>query len=101
MAYLTYTNTGLTRYLTAEMRDDLKGRNLTFTEIAKLVGEHWQNLSPTEKEPFESQAQTAKDKYNNELADYKKTPQHKKYMQYLQEFKAKYAHQSQGMFGRS
>lgn len=77
------------------MRDDLKGRNLTFTEIAKLVGENWQNLSPEEKEPFETQAQTDKDKYNRDLGDYKKTSNYKKYMVYLQEFKQKHT-QSQG-----
>ncbi len=79
------------------MRDDLKGRNLTFTEIAKLVGEHWQNLSVVEKEPFESQAQTAKDRYNNQLAEYKKTPQYKRYQEYLEDFKSRYAHQSKGL----
>jgi hypothetical protein len=80
------------------MREDLKGRNLTFTEIAKLVGENWQSLAPAEKEPFETQAQTAKDKYNADFAEYKKTPEYKRYMVYLQEFKAKHSHQSQGMF---
>lgn len=83
--------------LKTEMRDDLKGRNLTFTEIAKLVGEHWQNLSLAEKEPYESQAQAAKDKYNNQLAQYKKTPEHKRYLEYLEEFKTRYAHQSKGI----
>ncbi len=78
------------------MRDDLKGRNLTFTEIAKLVGEHWQNLSVVEKEPFESQAQAAKDRYNNQLAEYKKTADYRRYQDYLEEFKSKYAHQSKG-----
>jgi len=77
------------------MRDELKGRNLTFTEIAKLVGENWQSLSQSEKEPFESQAQAIKDKYHSDLAEYKKTPQYKKYMVYLQEFKTKHATQSQ------
>ncbi len=75
------------------MRDDLKGRNLTFTEIAKLVGENWQNLSVVEKEPFESQAQKAKDKFAQELAAYKKTSEYRKYTEYLLNFKAKYAHQ--------
>jgi hypothetical protein len=79
------------------MREDFKGRNLTFTEIAKLVGENWQNLTPSDKEPFERQAQAAKDKYNADLAEYKKTPLYKKYMAYLQEFKAKHSMQSQGM----
>jgi hypothetical protein len=80
------------------MRDELKGRNLTFTEIAKLVGENWQNLSQTEKEPFESQAQAIKDKYHSDLAEYKKTPHYKQYAAYLQEFKAKHAAQSQGTY---
>lgn len=82
----------------AEMREDLKGRNLTFTEIAKLVGENWQNLSAAEKEPYESQAQAVKEKYQRDLADYKKTPHYKRYMQYLQEFKAKHTIQSSGTF---
>lgn len=73
------------------MRDDLKGQNLTFTEIAKLVGENWQSLTQVEKEPFERQAQAAKDKYNHDLAEYKQTPGYKKYLHYLQDFKAKHA----------
>lgn len=72
------------------MRDDLKGQNLTFTEIAKLVGEHWQGLTQAEKEPFERQAQTAKEKYLHDQAVYKQTSEYKKYQQYLQEFKAKH-----------
>ena len=80
------------------MRDELKGRNLTFTEIAKLVGENWQSLSQAEKEPFESQAQAIKDKYHSDLAEYKKTPEYRKYMLYLQDFKAKHASQSQGVY---
>ena len=78
------------------MREDLKGRNLTFTEIAKLVGENWQNLSTLEKEPYESQAQAAKERFNADLANYKKTPEYKIYSEYLQEFKLKYSHQSLG-----
>lgn len=79
------------------MREELKGRNLSFTEIAKLVGENWQNLNSAEKEPFESQAQAIKDKYLSDLAEYKKTAEYRKYMAYLQEFKAKHASPSQGI----
>ncbi|PQE11646.1 hypothetical protein CJF32_00004809 [Rutstroemia sp. NJR-2017a WRK4] len=79
-AYVIFSN---------KMREDLKGRNLSFTEIAKLVGENWQNLSPAEKEPYEHQAFTAKERYNNELAEYKKTQNYKDYSQYLTEFKQK------------
>lgn len=77
------------------MREDLKGRHLSFTEIAKLVGEHWQNLSPQEREPFELQASGVKEKYNNELAEYKKTEQYKEYSRYLIEFKTRQAKQQQ------
>lgn len=76
------------------MREALKGRNLTFTEIAKLVGENWQNLNQAEKEPYESQAQAAKDRYSAQLAEYKKTPMYAKYMDYLHEFKIKHSQQS-------
>ncbi|KAM0142737.1 hypothetical protein ACHAP3_001843 [Botrytis cinerea] len=79
-AYVIFSN---------KMREDLKGRALSFTEIAKLVGENWQNLSPSEKEPYEHQAYTAKERYNNELAEYKKTQSFKDYSQYLADFKQK------------
>ncbi len=74
-----------------EMRVDLKGRHLSFTEIAKLVGENWQSLPPNEKEPYETQAFNMKEQYNTELAEYKKTENHRKYMEYLNEFKEKQA----------
>jgi len=83
-----------------EMREELKGRNLTFTEIAKLVGENWQSLSQAEKEPFESQAQAIKDRYHADLAEYKKTPDFKKYCAYLQDFKAKHSLPPQGTLVR-
>lgn len=79
------------------MREDLKGHNLTFTEIAKLVGENWQSLPPREKEAYESRANSAKEKYHRDLVEYKKTPEYKKYSEYLQEFKEKQAKQNQGM----
>jgi len=78
------------------MRDDLKGRNLSFTEIAKLVGENWQALSPNEKDPFEAQAFAAKEKYNSEMTEYKKTEGYKNYAEYLIEFKEKHPSQQQG-----
>jgi hypothetical protein len=87
-AYVIFSN---------RMREELKGRNLSFTEIAKLVGENWQNLSPSEKEPYEQQAYTAKDKYNNELAEYKKTDRYKEYSQYLVDFKSKHSNSQQGV----
>ncbi|KAI0442481.1 hypothetical protein F4803DRAFT_551066 [Xylaria telfairii] len=85
-AYVLFSN---------KMREDLKGQNLTFTEIAKLVGENWQNLGRAEKEPFERQANEAKEKYNHDLADYKKTSECRKYNEYLRDFRKRQAMQTQ------
>lgn len=72
-----------------EIRWLLKDDHLSFTEIAKCVGERWQALSPEEKEPYESHATAAKEKYNNEMVKYKTTENYKEYLQYLAEFKLK------------
>lgn len=85
-AYVLFSN---------KMREDLKSQNLTFTEIAKLVGENWQNLASNEKETYENQANAAKEKYHKDLLEYKKTPEYRKYAQYLQEFKEKQVKQTQ------
>ena len=87
-AYVIFSNT---------MREQLKGRNLSFTEIAKLVGENWQSLQPHEKDPYEQKAFAAKERFNNELVEYKKTNSYKEYQQYLAEFKARQGPQQQGM----
>ncbi|KAI1739331.1 hypothetical protein F4680DRAFT_143547 [Xylaria scruposa] len=93
-AYVLFSNSRRLP-IVGEMRDDLKGQNLTFTEIAKLVGENWQNLGRTEKEPFERQANEAKEKYNHDLAEYKKTAECRKYNEYLREFRKRQAVQTQ------
>ena len=79
-----------------ETREDLKGQNLSFTVIAKLVGEQWQALPASEKEAFESRAAKAKEKFNRDLTDYKRTSNFKQYEQYLREFKQKQSKLSQG-----
>lgn len=71
------------------MREDLKGDSLSFTEIAKLVGKNWQNLTSSEKEHYEQQALDAKEKYTIELAEYKQTESYKAYSEYLRGFNAK------------
>ena len=71
------------------VRDDVKSENLSFTEIAKRVGERWQTLSPEKREPFEAKARAAKEEYLAELARYKKTDQYREHAQYLADFKAK------------
>ncbi|KAL8924664.1 MAG: hypothetical protein Q9208_003979 [Pyrenodesmia sp. 3 TL-2023] len=73
---------------TVQVRDDLKPENLSFTVIAKRVGEMWQALEPDEREPFEAQAASAKEEYLAELAKYKETDHYKEYSEYLADFKA-------------
>ena len=73
-----------------EVRESLKGQDLSFTEIAKVVGERWQVLPADERESCERQANGAKEKYYSELADYKKTADFELYQQYLEDFKAKH-----------
>ncbi|KAF8443592.1 hypothetical protein BGX38DRAFT_1199034 [Terfezia claveryi] len=71
------------------VRDELKGQPLSFTDIAKLVGERWKVLDSDHKEEFEIAASLAKSKYNTELSEYKKTDCYKDYLQYLSEFRAR------------
>ena len=79
------------------MRETLKGQELSFTEIAKVVGERWQVLSADAREACERQANAAKEKYYAELTEYKKTPRYEVYQRYLEEFKAKHAAPQKGL----
>ncbi|KAL5416073.1 hypothetical protein PMIN03_002319 [Paraphaeosphaeria minitans] len=81
-AYVIFSN---------QVRETLKGQDLSFTEIAKIVGERWQVLPADSRDACERQANSAKEKYYAELADYKKTPEYEFYQKYLEEFKAKHA----------
>jgi hypothetical protein len=71
------------------VRDELKGQNLSFTDIAKLVGEKWKVLDPDHKETYELEASIAKEKYNSEMQEYKKTESYREYIQYLSDFRSK------------
>jgi len=90
-AYVIFSN---------QVRELLKGQDLSFTEIAKVVGERWQVLPSPEREACERQANTAKERYYAELADYKKTPQYDAYQKYLEDFKAKHAAPTKGKRSR-
>ncbi|RKF80586.1 putative hmg box protein [Golovinomyces cichoracearum] len=91
-AYVIYSNM---------LREEIRGQNLSFSEIAKYVGERWQNLSPAEKENLEQQAFKAKEKYNKELMEYKKTDLYKEYAKYLADFKAKHSCRNPGVVDSS
>ena len=77
--------------VSVEIREELRPQNLSFTEIAKRVGESWQVLLAEEKEPYESQASSAKEKYHSEMIEYKKNDEYKEYSKYLADFKIKNA----------
>ncbi|OAP54979.1 hypothetical protein AYL99_10679 [Fonsecaea erecta] len=85
-AYVIFSN---------KVREEVKDQNLSFTQIAKLVGDRWQKLDPAGKEPFEAQASAAKEKYNVQLSAYRKTEEYKDYMAYLSEFKARHGPSSE------
>ncbi|KAI8282757.1 High mobility group protein B3 [Colletotrichum sp. SAR 10_98] len=53
-------------------------------------------LFSNKKEPYETSALKAKEKYNHDLAEYKKTPEFRKYTAYLADFKARQASANQG-----
>ncbi|KAM0802838.1 high mobility group box domain-containing protein, partial [Usnea florida] len=81
-AYVIFSN---------KIREELKPETLSFTAIAKRVGERWQEISAEEKEPYESGAAAAKEKYHAQMTEYKTTKAYRDYQQYLAEFEAKHA----------
>ncbi|KAF3192947.1 hypothetical protein TWF106_007626 [Orbilia oligospora] len=60
------------------------------------IGDRWKVLPLEQKEEYEYRAGVMKDRYNQELAAYKKTDQFKEYSQYLLEFKNKEAAKEAG-----
>lgn len=77
---------------TTDMRDVLKDRDLSFTDMAKIVGERWQVLPPGERETYESSAAAAKERYASEMASYKGTDSYRQHQEYLADFKARHNH---------
>ncbi|KKY29011.1 putative hmg box protein [Phaeomoniella chlamydospora] len=72
------------------IREEIKGQDMSFTNIAKLVGQRWQSLTAAEREPYESRAASLKEAFNQQFNEYKKSDSYKEYVQYLAEFKAKH-----------
>jgi hypothetical protein len=63
-AYVAYTKT---------QRQDPEVANLSFIEIAKLIGARWANLPDDSKDIWNQQAKTDREKYNSAIAEYHKT----------------------------
>jgi hypothetical protein len=66
---------------------------MTFSEIAKVVGQRWQMLLPSEQEGYRLQSEASKKKYADDMAEYKKTPEYESYQKYVKEFEAKQSQQ--------
>jgi hypothetical protein len=87
-AYIMFSN---------DSRAALKDQNLSFAELAKIVGDQWKNLSHFEKQNYERMAMRAKDEFLAALERYKLTPEYKKYQTYLNEFKMKQSSPSRSL----
>ncbi|KAK9712650.1 hypothetical protein K7432_007002 [Basidiobolus ranarum] len=79
-AYVMFSN---------KVRNELKDQNMSFTEIAKIVGDRWKSISPEEKDEVERSAAKEKEEYYEILNAYKETDDYKEYQKYLEEFRKK------------
>ncbi|KAK9767625.1 hypothetical protein K7432_002434 [Basidiobolus ranarum] len=79
-AYVMFSN---------KVRNELKDQNMSFTEIAKIVGDRWKSISPEEKDEVERSAAKAKEEYYESLRTYKETEEYKEYQSYLEDFRKK------------
>ena len=68
-------------------REQMKDQNLSFTQLSKVVGEKWQQLSRDEKEEWKEKAAVPWETYKAELAEYQKTDAFRDYQRYLADFK--------------
>lgn len=69
-------------------REQLKEQNLSFTDLSKVVGDKWQQLTRDEREEWKAKAAIPWERYKAELAEYQKTDDFQDYQRYLTEFKA-------------
>ncbi|OLL25257.1 High mobility group protein 20A [Neolecta irregularis DAH-3] len=72
------------------VREELKAQNISFTEMAKIVGNQWKSLPLDIRDAKDSEAAIQKEVYLNSLKAYRKTKQYQLYKAYLAEFKSKY-----------
>jgi high mobility group protein B3 len=57
----------------SEFRPKIKSTNpgISIGDVAKKLGEMWNNLSDSEKQPYITKAAKLKEKYEKDVADYK------------------------------
>ncbi|KAG1101594.1 hypothetical protein G6F42_017487 [Rhizopus arrhizus] len=71
-----------------DVRAELKQQNKSFTDLAKIIGDRWKNISPEGKEQYETNALRAREDYLKKIEEYQKTESFRKYQQYISDFKA-------------
>jgi hypothetical protein len=72
-----------------DARAQLKAHNMTFVEIAKIVGDQWKNLGISQKQQYERTAMRAKDEYIDALNEYRKTNEYKVNIKFFFSFNKK------------
>jgi hypothetical protein len=70
------------------VREELKSQPLSFTKISKHVGERWQLLSPEDKHRWTQRAATPREDYKIKIAKYQQSGNHRRYLQYLADFRS-------------
>jgi hypothetical protein len=63
-AYVMFSN---------DVRAELKQQNKSFTDLAKIIGDRWKNITPEEKELYETNALHSREEYLRKLEEYHKT----------------------------
>jgi len=66
-------------YFMDAKREEVKAANPTFAlgDISKRLGEMWKAMSSEDKQPFEEQARADRERYKEEMEEYKLTPGYK------------------------
>ncbi|KAG2210941.1 hypothetical protein INT47_000098, partial [Mucor saturninus] len=77
-AYVMFSN---------DVRAELKQQNKSFTDLAKIIGDRWKNITPEEKELYEVNALRSREDYLKQMEEYHKTESYRKYQQYISDFK--------------
>lgn len=77
-AYILFSN---------DVRKNLQHQQLSFTQMARQVGESWQLFGSAELSEWKLRAAAARELYLQDLEEYKQTGEYKEYQRYLFDFK--------------
>ena len=67
------------------MRKQYQDRNLSFSDLAKQIGQDWQNCPSDVRDAYLSTAVKEKETYDGSMSQYRSTDEHHEYQQYLAE----------------